>query len=562
MSSKITIGMDNQTGPGLDQIRRDLARMGIAGDKAEAAMSQLNAELESRAARKQAEQVKALADQLDGTADKMAAAKKAQDALNASMAAAKSSGGDGMGWVNMASKVNIAKTAFHGLMEGSKKAWEGIKYLSEQGVEGFQSLEGAGNSMHKTFIDALKTDQFKALGESVAVGVDRMAVPAIKNMVGIVGALGTAVTATTGALSSMGGVDMSELRAELVATVAEQKAAAKTLADIQSSNKNAEQVYLSVQKASKQAAMQQTVSQLTKEHEVIAAIHDERMAIERLNKEGKFQSEEAQASLAKLMALEAQKAKLSQDQHAEVKQQNEANKARQEADAKDRVESEKNAAEEITRNEKKAAEDRWRDAMDRIDMRQAAEKRAMEERIKIAEQEAKAKAEAQTKLADNLKGNAGAIVAGLDPRKVAQRVGQQREKAAFDQFGRAHNREYLDAQAEGDTGTMRQLERQQREAGNKARRQGFRDVKRGNAGSDEIIQAQQGLANDVIGNAEATGRVNSAQGDALREAANTMARQQEQLDRLEQDIQATGADMRQIRSRSGNATNRAQRAGG
>jgi hypothetical protein len=557
MSSKITIGLDNQTGPGMEQIRRDLAKMGLEGDKAEAAMSQLNAELESRAAKKQAEQIKALADEYEK--------------LNGVVPAAGSKGGMAGNITAVATSVTAAVQVMKTLVEVGKKAYQAIAQLAETSpkfAELKSSLDGVVDSASSAANTFANTD-FGAGAINFANARLNSMGEGLKALPTLWQDIRTIAHSTLADIEEGMGVEHSghrktiSLIQEETAAIEAKAAAAKKAMAVDQSTKAAAAATEAIAKATAAAESQRAIAAMTDRNDVLRAINAETEAIKSRAAAGEDPTgEKAMASAQKIMALKAQERKIQDDEVARLKAGDDAALKHHEETEKQILDAKQKAIDEETAMLEKAEDERWTDAMKRIELRQAAEAKAAEERVVLAQQEAKAKAEAQTKMADNLKGNAGAIFAGLDPRKVAQQVGKQREKAAFDQFGREHNREYLDAKNDGDTGAMRRLERQQKEAAAKARQQGFRDVKRGNASGDEMIQAQTGLANEVIGNAEATGKVNKAQADALREAANTMSQQQQQLNRLEQDIRATGAQINGLQGRGSNSTARAQMTGG
>ena len=88
MTAKLRIELENATKKGFDEIVKDLGKMGVEGKDTEKAIEALNKELASRNAAKMTEQVKQLADELDGTTAALRKAKNEQqqldDALKAS----------------------------------------------------------------------------------------------------------------------------------------------------------------------------------------------------------------------------------------------------------------------------------------------------------------------------------------------------------------------------------------------------------------------------------------------------------------------------------------------
>lgn len=275
MTAKLRVELENATGKGFDEITKDLAKMGKTGKDAEKAMDELNKELSSRSAADATKAAKELADQYDGTTAALSSAHSAaistrkslqdlsdvaqREAANVGKAAdfhkdleaalnerklrayreqidklademtglgkatkeatqaASQVGTDppGGGWLAVASKAHVAALAIKGVWEGAKKVGEFVSYMSDQGVPAFQHLTKAGTSAAKELLTAFSKKEFEDLGATIALGINKLAVPAMKGLISTVGALSWAVTAATDRLLKLVGTDARKLRQEL-----------------------------------------------------------------------------------------------------------------------------------------------------------------------------------------------------------------------------------------------------------------------------------------------------------------------------------------------------------
>lgn len=606
MSATIKTTLVDNSKEWADALKQRFVEAGGKAEDFEAHLESLNKELASRDARNAAQEIKRLADEIEAShpetkrlreetakldaefkafSDDLAEQTKRMDAYkNSVRQTAEVKTQAGRSWTEFAAKGAVVVTSLKWMAEGAKKTWEGIKFLSEQGAAGFQSLEAAGNRLGASVVNSLKSKEFTELGKSISQAVDGIATPAVEKLTWGIGKAGAAVTSLVDGFASLGGVDLQKARDEMDATTKAATEAAKRQEAMVASRKNADQVFIAAQKAAQQAEMQRAVSRLETEHEVVAAIHDQQIAILNLRNEGKLQTEETQAATAKLIALQAQLGKVQDDRQAKVKQQNEENKKRIEEEKKLKIDAEKKAADEQTAILKKAAEEQWKFMMDRLEARQEAERKAAAERVAIEKMEAEAKAANLAKRAEAQQGNAQAVVGGMNPQMLARNVAAQRQQQAMQQYAQDNAAKYLQAkqyvqkhasQMKVGGGTanqkkafanaqkvMRDMQRAMKAAGTKARRTGFRDTMQGKAGADELASAQQQMANKVIDNGVATGRINQEQAASLREATKRLIEQQQQLRQLEQEVQATKAQLQQLGGRGNNSTQRAQFSGG
>lgn len=582
------------------------ARFMEAGGKAEdfeAHLESLHKELAARDARNAAQDIKKLADEIEAAhpetkrlreetaklesefkafSDDLAEQTKRMESYkNQVRQTGEVKAQSSRSWTEFAAKGAVVLTSLRGLTEGAKKTWQGIKFMSEQGAEGFQALEAAGNRLGASLMNNLKSKEFTQIGKSISLAVEGVATPAIEKLTWGIGKAGAAVSSLVDGFASLGGVDLQKARDEMEATAKAATEAAKLQESMATSRKNAEQVFASYQKASQQIEEQRSIARLETEHEVIAAIKDQEIAVYKLRNAAVLKDGEEQAALAKLVALRQQYYKVIDDRDAKIKQQNEETKKRIEEEKRLKIEAEKKVADEELAQLKKIAEERWKSMMEQVEARQEAEKKAAAERVALEKMEAEAKAANLAKRADAQQGNAQAFVGGMNPQMVARNVAANRQQQAMQDYANQNAAKYLQAkqyvqkhasQMKFGGGTanqkkayanaqkvMRDMQKAMKAAGTKARRMGFRDTMQGKAGSNELANAQQQMADKVIDNGVATGRINQEQAASLREATKRLIEQQRQLRALEEEVRNTTMQLQQLGGRSANAQQRAQR---
>jgi hypothetical protein len=103
---------------------------------------------------------------------------------------------------------------------------------------------------------------------------------------------------------------------------------------------------------------------------------------------------------------------------------------------------------------------------------------------------------------------------------------------------------------------MRTLKQKQKQGNRQARQQGFRDVLSGKGSSEDIAKAQQSLANGVINQGEATGKLNRSSAEALREATRVLTEQQSEQRAIAADLEMTKQQLRQLQGQGSSKSRR------
>lgn len=367
-------------------------------------------------------------------------------------------------------------------------------------------------------------------------------------------------------------------------------AAIKRAAEIVESTKNVEAVRAANRKAEHDVAVQAWAESLDSHAAINNAIREEAAALEKKRTTDKVSEEDARASLAKTAALQARLRRLDAEWDAKKKADDAELKAKGEAAAAEKVAKAKQTNDEIVAAEKahlasmqSAHEEFHKKKFEAAQAAKAAE-------IQLEVNAAKAKADLLAKRAEQHQGNAAFLVGGQDPRAVAKQVADNRKKQAMDAYGKANSKDYMRFKnasnsikgelknidrpdsAKGQKERKRLLEakrfndrkaaafvREQKQVGMKARGQGFRDAVRGNVGSDEVVGAQQDLANKVINQGESTGKLNQSQAEVLRAATGVLQRQQAEQRAIADDLENTKQTLRSMMLGGGKSPRQAGR---
>lgn len=205
---------------------------------------------------------------------------------------------------------------------------------------------------------------------------------------------------------------------------------------------------------------------------------------------------------------------------------------------------------------------------------EAAEK-ASRDRLQLAEREEKARDQIKARNAERQKVNAAGLLASQSPRAVATQLGADRSRKATRTFGAKHWAEYqksrkssrelgFQIRAATDPAARKALMKSKsvhdkkmsdlqagfQKEGRVARQQGFRDAVSGRAGTDEIAEAQQNLANNVINHGQGSGRLSQASAEALREATRVLLEQQAEQRAIAQDLDQTKQALQRMQGQS------------
>ncbi|MDB5338401.1 MAG: hypothetical protein JWN70_4020 [Planctomycetaceae bacterium] len=334
---------------------------------------------------------------------------------------------------------------------------------------------------------------------------------------------------------------------------------AKKEAESKASNLQFERIRTTVSKANQDTVDARNIAALQTEAQVIAAIKEEEARLKEKQETSKVTEEVAVAAIARLAALNAQRRKIQDEEVAKLKQERAEAAAKAKKDLEDKVAQTKKAEQEITAAKKKAEEERWDAWREMNARRQEAEAKAAAERVQMAEAEAQQKKAAFEKSADQQKGNAGSLLGMIRPQDVARQVADKKGRQAFDNYKNnlaqaSSNKRDTDKRirtlrkkgirpskallAESKTygKVLSDLKRGPKQAGIKARQQGYKEVMAGHGDSKDIAEAQQTLTDNVIKNGFSTGQLSKNQALALREAARVLIEQQRDISAANDEI--------------------------
>jgi hypothetical protein len=530
-----------------DGIRKQFLDAGGNAADFEKHLEEMQKEMDARKTESYRKQIKALADELDGTADearKLATeAKKIQDLKI-----------DEARWNRFHAKVSTAFTAMKAGFEIANKAGETIRWLGENGSESMKQLKAAAGKVGEAFIALTNNPQVNRFISNIAQGIESYVVPAIGKIpaawTSVQDAISTSIT-STGEFFGLVEEGTTQMIADMRRAQDEANALALQQAELQkqlAQREEAEKVIAGEKKRRREADEMAGIAAIRDANQILQLEKLEQEQLRALAATRKVTDEEKAASAKKLQALDQQRRKLEAEEMDKQRQR-----------AKEQADEEQRQLDAQVEAERKAWEDQI--ALNRwfIEQRQAEEKKASDERVKLAEQEAERKRAAFEKRAEQQTGNMQNVLQRMDPRAVARQVAEQREKEARDKFGLEHQKEFAAAKKRGDTDTMQDLYREQRQVGTQARQQGFRDTMRGRASSEEVISAQQNLANKMIDNAQASGRLDQEFAATLKQSTKQLADQARATDQLRQDIEQIRANQEALSGRGSNATQRAQR---
>ena len=340
-------------------------------------------------------------------------------------------------------------------------------------------------------------------------------------------------------------------------------------------NKTAETALASIKKAERQAEQQAAISRITDGMQAAKLVNEELKSIEARRKAGTLTAEEATASVNKIAALRARQRKIQADEETQLRAQRDKDQADADAREAAKVTQARRAADARTAAEKKAFADQ-NDAWSRaLKEQHAALVKAFKERQQFAEKEEKAKDQIKAQNVERQKNNAAGLLASQSPRAVATQLGADRSLKAKRAFVAKHAAEYqkskrssreLDYQIRAATDPaarkalmksksvhdkkMANLEAGFQKEGRVARQQGFRDAVSGRAGTDEIAEAQQNLANNVINHGQGSSRLSQASAEALREATRVLLEQQAEQRAIAQDLDQTKQALQRMQGQS------------
>ena len=547
MAATITTTLVDNAQDWADRVRKHFAETGADAAELEKHVAAMQEEMDARQAEAYRKQIKALANELDGTADE--ARKLAEEAKRIQDLKI-----DEAQWNRFHAKVSTAFTAMKAGFEIAKKAGEMVRWLGENGSESMKQLEGAVNAVGQEFIRLSNSPTVTRFITQVSKGIEEYVVPAIGKIPAAWNATSDSIAMAITSAGEFFGVmeegstqmiaDMRRAQDEADALALKQAEMAKLLAQ----REEAEKVIAAEKKRRHDADEAAGIASINNIDQIIQLEKLEQEQLRALAATRQITDEEKAASLRKLQMLDQQRRKLEAEEMAKEREK-----------AQKQIDEEQKAADERIEIERQAQADmialnKWF-----IEQRQAEEKKAADERVKLAEQEAERKRAAFEKRAEQQTGNMQGVLQRMDPRAVARQVAEQREKEARDKFGREHQNEFAAAKKRGDTDTMQDLYREQRQAGTQARQQGFRDTMRGRASGEEVINAQQNLANKMIDNAQASGRLDQEFAATLKQSTKQLADQARATEQLRQDMEQVRANQEALAGRGNNAQQRAQR---
>lgn len=547
MAATITTTLVDNSKEWADRVRKHFAETGGDAADLEKHLEAMQQEMDARKTEAYRKQVKALADELDGTADearKLAdEAKKIQDLKI-----------DEAGWNRFHAKVSTAFTAMKAGFEIAKKAGETVRWLGENGSESMKRLEGAVGKIGEAFVGLSNSPTVTRFITQVSNGIEEYVVPAINKIPAAWNATSDSIAMAITSAGEFFGV-MEEGSTQMIADMRRDQDEADALAlkqaemaKLAAQREEAEKVIAAEKKRRHDADEAAGIAAINNVEQIIQLEKLEHEQLRRLAATRKITDEEKAASLKRLQALDQQRRKLEAD---EVAKQREA--------AKKIAEDEQRAADERVEMERQAQADmialnKWF-----IEQRQIEERKAADERVKLAEQEAERKRQAMERRAGQQNENMAGMMQRMDPRAVARQVAENREREARNKFGLEHQQEFAAAKQRGDKERMQELYREQREAGNTARQRGFRDAVRGRVGGEEVIKAQNDLANKMIDNQAATGRLDKELAETLKITAKNVSDAARQAEQLRQDVAQVRANQEALMGRGTNSTRRAQR---
>ncbi len=530
-----------------DAIRKQFLDAGGDAAELEKHLEAMQEEMDARQAEAYRKQIKALASELDGTADE--ARKLAEEAKRIQDLKI-----DEAQWNRFHAKVSTAFTAMKAGFEIAKKAGETVRWLGENGSESMKRLEGAVGKIGEAFVGLSNSPTVTRFITQVSKGIEEYVVPAIEKIPAAWNATSDSISMAITSAGEFFGVmeegstqmiaDMRRAQDEADALALKQAEMAKLLAQ----REEAEKVIAAEKRRRHEADEAAGIASINNIDQIIQLEKLEHEQLRALAATRQITDEEKAASLRKLQMLDQQRRKIEAEEMAKEREK-----------AQKQIDEEQKAADERVEIERQAQADmialnKWF-----IEQRQAEEKKAADERVKLAEQESERKRQAMERRAGQQQDNVAGMIQRMGPRAVARQVAEQRERDARDKFGLEHQQEFAAAKQRGDKDRMRELYQEQKQAGTAARQRGFRDTIQGRAGSEEVINAQQHLANRMIDNQQQSGRLDKEFADTLKLATKNMADQARETQRLQQDMQQVKATQEALAGRGNNAQQRAQR---
>lgn len=569
MSATIKTTLVDNSKEWSDQLRKRFLEAGGSADDFEDHIAALNRELESRAAKRAADDIKALADEIDGSA---AAANRHRDAL----------AGNGLKWTEFASKANLAGSAIKGVWQGAKEAGEMIHFFAEKGVPGFEKLEQAGTRAMDSLVAAASNPGIEKGMQVATAAVDSLLVPAIKNAGEIVGNLGEIAHTATSGLMSLAGVDFSKQARELEKMDAELRkiaAEVKTERTIEARRREAVEMdeINSAQLAREQR--QKEIAEIDNEHRAARELAkatkqyaDSRKAMQTTDdntyRHHKRLAEQAWQDMRQLDAKEREligkrqeeqmaKAKESHDQMVKF-HEDEFNKFLELENLKAEKQRERHQAEQ-------AALQLWQNAQQKqVDQ-----------------------------LAQFFGGGQQGGQGGQGPNVIGQIKGGISDKARFDQVVKQRQHDALqswrDKQALGkrnfagelvdpdadpnDPATFlgrkdgtggpaayqKKLQREREQIERQTRMRAHRDMRRGRLSNEEVATAEGALVNSTADLLEQGGAINTNAATAIKQLANQAARQAQETAAANDMLRNVLTQLNALQGRGANSTQRAQR---
>lgn len=563
MSATITTKLTDNSKEWAAQLKKQFLDAGGSAADFELHLEALNKELASREAKRFTEDIKHLADSIDGTASKSA-----------------------MNWTELASKVNLVTSSFKWAVEGGKKAWQAIQYLADQGVPAFERLQAAGTRAFDKITEAASDPRLAKGFDMLASGMDNLVVPAISNATDVAGNFVDMLATMYEGMQRLAGVDVSGIaQAAKDLNIAQHEEGIRAEREkqrwdqIARNTKEATALRRQLDEADSKRAEAAHLDEIQNIHDIEKELADARKSFERsrrdmMQADGEARDKakrETEKQFRMIEALEAKRQQTLEENHArEIKRlEDEFNKFSELYDIRRKKEADAIAAGIEGERALFLAREARREAEN------AAEQEKVDQLKQFVQQQGGGGGQQAGGPGPDFMGK---LKGGIKGRDVQKQIIKKREEDAInawreeqratgkmDQNNQLIGEENVDdmLMGRGLDNSPRALAARTRARENAIRRQAkmgaFKDARKGRIGNEEIAQAEGELLQQAGEKLISGNKLGQTQVNTTRQLVDEAKRTRQQEARMTDQLMQMQAELDQLRGRGNNAQQRAQR---